>query len=71
MQITDVDGERSIEIDAKSAASPDSVFLVGPRGLCLEFDRFTFLELVAREFGSEIHGEACFVEKVSVSVGLS
>lgn len=51
MQISDVDGLREIRIDGSNNKLPDSAFITGPRGLCVEVDRRGFVEALCREFG--------------------
>jgi len=50
-QISDLEGTRAISLEATNAGLPGSVFLMGPEGWCMEFDRATFMEAVRVEFG--------------------
>jgi len=49
--IADIDGARMLQIDAHSDRLPGSVFLSGPQGWCVEFDRATFVRAVLDELG--------------------
>lgn len=51
MRIIEHGTKRAISIDAQNTINPQSVFLSGPRGLCMEFDRATFIEAIRQEFG--------------------
>jgi hypothetical protein len=50
MQIMDADGLREIKIDGTNKKLPNSTFITGPRGLCIEVDRRAFVEALCREF---------------------
>lgn len=59
MEIKDLDGQRSLTIEV-NAELPGSVFLSGPRGLCMELDRGVVLNMARRvilEF-SAVEGES-------------
>lgn len=47
--IKELDGGRSVTIEADNEKNPDLVFLIGPNGLAMEFDRNIFLNMVRRE----------------------
>lgn len=49
--IRDVSGERRLTIEADNPLNPTSVFVIGPSGLTIEFDRMSLLRGVARELG--------------------
>ncbi len=49
--IRDVSRERRLTIEADNPLNPTSVFVTGPSGLVIEFDRTIFLKAVARELG--------------------
>ena len=50
MQIGDIDGGRTLEIDGTNEHLPDSVFLIVGE-LCVEFDRATLLRAFMMELG--------------------
>lgn len=50
MQIADIDGERTVELDARNQHNPDSVFLIG-NGFTYEFDRAVLLRCFLMEIG--------------------
>jgi len=47
MEIKDIDGQRSLKIEVTEDL-PGSVFITGPRGLCMEFDRGVLLNAARR-----------------------
>lgn len=50
VKISDIYGERTLEIDAHSETMPDSVFLIDGDH-CIEFDRATFIKTFMKELG--------------------
>ena len=48
-RIADIDGHRCLTVDAHSARNPESVFIMGPRGMCFEVDKLTFIRAMKRE----------------------
>lgn len=50
VELTDRSG-RVLRIDASNAACPDSLFIMGERGFCMEFDRETVRRVVKDLFG--------------------
>ena len=38
----DIDGDRHLTIDAKDTRRPESIYIFGPGGLAIEFDRMVF-----------------------------
>lgn len=49
--MADLDGARTLQIDARCDRLPGSVFITGPQGWCMEFDRATFVSAVLDELG--------------------
>lgn len=49
VSLTDRSG-RVLRIDANNPGCPDSVFIMGPRGFCMEFDRETARVLMKEVF---------------------
>ena len=47
MEIKDIDGQRSLTIEV-SDDLPGSVFISGPRGMCMEVDKAIFMNAVRR-----------------------
>jgi hypothetical protein len=47
----DIDGDRELVIDAGDERRPNSVYIFGPQGLAIEFDRMVFYMAVALELG--------------------
>lgn len=50
-QIIDRDGNRVFSIDANNAGCPDSVFVTGPRGFCMEFLKSEMISGFKKELG--------------------
>ena len=50
MEINDIEKKRALHIDGNNRASPQSVFISGCGGYCIEFDRQAFLEMLRQEF---------------------
>jgi hypothetical protein len=50
-KIKDAEGERWLSFDGRNAGSPLSVFVRGPRGLCIEFEKEAFIQALKDEFG--------------------
>lgn len=51
ISITDRDGNRVFTIDAGSTGCPGSVFILGPEGFCMEFNRADIIGAFKAEFG--------------------
>lgn len=50
-RVRDIDGSRSIMIDANNKHEPGSCFIIGPQGLRMEFDREAVRQALIEEFG--------------------
>lgn len=50
-QFLDIDGDRHLTIDAGDSRRPQSVYIFGPDGLAIEFDRMVFYMALMVEFG--------------------
>ena len=50
MKIKDIEGARTLQIDGRNSGSPQSVFVMGGSGFCIEVDRQAFLEGIRTEF---------------------
>lgn len=53
--VSDIEGARSLRIEANHRLLPDSVFLIGPNGFVMEFDR----ESLVRAMKIAIPYECC------------
>lgn len=47
----DIDGDRFLTIDAGDERRPQSVYIFGPQGLAIEFDRHVLLMAAKLELG--------------------
>jgi hypothetical protein len=47
----DVTGVAKLTIEADNPLNPTSVFITGPKGLVMEFDRRTMIDALRREIG--------------------
>lgn len=50
-KIKDIDGHRWLQFDGEVAHRPDSVFVMGSNGLCVEFNKMAFYAAILLEFG--------------------
>lgn len=50
-RLLDIDGERHITIDAGDTNRPESIYIFGPDGLAIEFDRVVLYMALVLEFG--------------------
>ena len=50
VKINDARGERYIVVEGDNERLSESVFIMGPLGFCMEFDRDTFLRAIKEEF---------------------
>ncbi len=48
--VRELDAARKIILEGDNEISPNLVFLMGPRGLAMAFDRGIFLQAVKKEF---------------------